>query len=206
MENRELEREGVRELQARRAAEEERARQRRQEALLELEEERRERAEARNDVINKLASGDGDALKIARDGQKQLKKFKARKDALGRKLEDSLGGDLSTSASSSLIKGLKKKVKAEPEKPYDPFGGLSDEKRYCAITGELNLWDQYLGKARKDAIYTAGGYTVREFFTRALCEAFSGLGVFVSEEMAEQESKDTSVIPTQQDTVMADIS
>ncbi|KAG9803833.1 hypothetical protein KCU63_g24019, partial [Aureobasidium melanogenum] len=32
----------------------------------------------------------------------------------------------------------------------------------------------------------AGGYSKHEFHSRALCEAFSGLGVIVGEEKAEQ--------------------
>ena len=41
--------------------------------------------------------------------------------------------------------------------------------------------------------YLAGGYDVREYYARALCEAFAGLGVMVADEKAEVENVDAGV-------------
>ena len=69
LENLRLEAETSRDAQARQAAEQQATRLRREAQLREDQDVRREREEARQDVLNKLASGDGDAEMIAREGQ-----------------------------------------------------------------------------------------------------------------------------------------
>ena len=180
LENQEQAREELRDEQARYAAEQEQAKLRREAALREDEEGRRELQEARNGIIEQLASGDGDAIAIARESQKALlKRSKNRKDLLERSQTPS-----SVSGETFTIKGLKKREKAEPEKPYDPFGGLSFQHEYYTLLDDYE-WDE-LKKAKTETRYVAGGYDIHEFYSRALCDAFSGLGVFVADEMSEQ--------------------
>ena len=45
----------------------------------------------------------------------------------------------------------------------------------------------WLEKARSDPQITAGGYDVKEYYTRTMTEAFAGLGCFIAEEVAERE-------------------
>ena len=189
LQNQELDREDLQDQEARRAAEQDQARLRREAAWREDEEGRRELQEARHDVITKLASGDGDAIQIAREGHRtMLKKSKNRLDLERSQTPDSANGGTFT------IRGLKKRERVEPEKPYDPFGGLSFESEYYKLQDEYD-WDE-LKKAKTDMRYLAGGYDIHEFYARALCDAFSGLGVFVSDEMAENEKVANSTIGT----------
>lgn len=162
---------------------------RRETARREDEEGRRELQDARYDVIAKLASGDGDAIQIARDGHRtMLKKSRNRLDLERSQTPDSANGTTFT------IRGLKKREKVEPEKPYDPFGGLSFESEYYKLQDEYD-WDE-LKKAKTDTRYLAGGYDIHEFYSRALCDAFSGLGVFVSDERAENKMTTESAVGT----------
>ena len=175
--------------EARRAAEQDQARLKREVARREEEESRRELQEAKHDVISKLASGDGDAIQIAREGHRtMLKKSRNRLDIERSQTPDSANGTTFT------IRGLKKRERVEPEKPYDPFGGLSFESEYYKLQDEYD-WDE-LKKAKTDTRYLAGGYDIHEFYARALCDAFSGLGVFVSDEMAEDKVAVESVVGT----------
>ncbi|EME88099.1 uncharacterized protein MYCFIDRAFT_127703 [Pseudocercospora fijiensis CIRAD86] len=85
-----------------------------------------------------------------------------------------------------VIKGLKAKVKAEPEAPIDPFGGLSFEGMKYYNVQDRYVWD-ILESAERDSKVTSGGYEVASFTQRALCEAFSGLGCFVADAATEKE-------------------
>lgn len=82
---------------------------------------------------------------------------------------------------SLLIKGLKKIEEPEPEKPYDPFGGMLPGKRdyYTFLDSYPST---YLDPIREDTRMQAGGYDLREYYSRSLLEAFAGLGCFVDEE------------------------
>lgn len=180
LENRRLEREELQDQKARQAAEQEFARRRREAALREDEEGRRELRETRNGVIEQLASGEGDAAKIAREGQKalSLRKSKNRMGMLeASQTPASVNGDTFT------IKGLRKRQKIEPAKPYDPFGGIKFSHEYYTLQDDYD-WDD-LKKAKTETRYLAGGYDIHEFYSRALCDAFSGLGVFVSDELSD---------------------
>jgi CDK-activating kinase assembly factor MAT1 len=186
---------GANEEKARQAADVDRARKMRLAALKEDEEERRERVAARQDVIKQLAEGDGDAINLALEGERALlNRTQTRKT-----LPTSTALNESANGSSIFsIRGLKKRVKAEPEKPYDPFAGmLPDAKLFStALPTKLNIWEDFLGKVRKDEFYTAGGYDVREFYARMLCDAYSGVGVFISEEMAQKDHDAVSEVAT----------
>ncbi|KAJ9308099.1 hypothetical protein DTO217A2_2340 [Paecilomyces variotii] len=183
----------------------EQARLRRQAAIQEYQNERREMLAGREDMLARLASGTAaDAAAIAREGQKVLlKKSSARrseedriraKQAALRGLEAKKGaaaGQITTAdtagAESGLIKGLKKITVPEPEKPYDPFGGLLPGKRdYYQLQDHYP--SSYLEPIRKDVRMQAGGYDLKEYYSRTLLEAFAGLGCFIDEEVAKRDA------------------
>jgi len=148
----------------------------RAEAIREAQQERQDRNNARANVIESLAAG-GDAQAVVREGQKALQK------RVGQKTQTQ------TQTSNFKIAGLKKREVTGPEEAYDPFGGMGGGWEYVALPDTYDSWDKYLKAARTDAKYTAGGYDVGEFYTRAMVEAFSGLGVFVGKEMEAKEEK-----------------
>lgn len=184
----------------RRAAEKEQAQLRREAARREDEEEKRERLEGRRDIINRLATGQGDANEIAKEGHKAvLKKSLTRRTASDRQQSSQTGDAFAvgmsngTAGAGVVIKGLKPREKPATveDEEYDPFGGYSDKKDYYVLQEHYGY--ELLDRARTDVRYSAGGYNPREFYARALCEAFLGLGVFVGDEMA---GKDVVAAPS----------
>ncbi|KAL1850851.1 TFIIH/NER complex subunit [Paecilomyces lecythidis] len=189
----------------RQSFDQEQARLRRQAAMQEYQNERREMLAGRESMLSRLASGTAaDAAAIAREGQKVLlKKSSARrseedriraKQAALRGMEGKKGaaaGQVTTAdtagADSGLIKGLKKITVPEPEKPYDPFGGLLPGKRdYYQLQDHYP--SSYLEPIRKDVRMQAGGYDLKEYYSRTLLEAFAGLGCFIDEEVAKRDA------------------
>lgn len=191
--------------------EQEQARLRRLAAREEYEREQNELLAGRENVLSRLAAGGpGDAASIAREGQKVLlKKSSARRseeDRLRQKQaalrgEKKKGGKTSGLANAaalhgdssdvepSLIKGLKKVSIPEPEKPYDPFGGLGhivDKKDYYVLQDRYP--SQWLEEARTSTTKAAGGFDIREYYSRTLFEAFAGLGCFVDEEVSKRDT------------------
>lgn len=178
---------------------------RRQAAKMEYENERRELIAGREDVLTRLASGrPADAAAIARQGQKVLlKKSSARrseeerirqKQAALRNSDAKKSGQPTATAASAagqgdggFIKGLKRIKTPEPEKPYDPFGGLVPGKRDY-FTQRETYPSNYLEPIRQNAQMQAGGFDLREYYSRTLLEAFAGLGCFIDEEVAERDS------------------
>ncbi|PYI28322.1 RNA polymerase II transcription factor B subunit 3 [Aspergillus indologenus CBS 114.80] len=184
--------------------EQELARLRREAAKQEYENERRELQASREDVLSRLAAGrPGDAAAIAREGKKVLlKKSSARrseedrirqKQAALRNSDARKAGQGGLTADkadiagdSGLIKGLKKIVTPEPEKPYDPFGGMVPNKRDYYTLRDFYP-SSYLDPIRQDTRMQAGGYDLQEYYSRTLMEAFAGLGCFIDEEMAQRD-------------------
>jgi CDK-activating kinase assembly factor MAT1 len=78
--------------------------------------------------------------------------------------------------------GLKKRVAPPPEAPFDPFGGWSIVPQYYALQDDYDV--DWLTKQKNDIAHLAGGYDMRDFYNRALREAFGGFGVFVEEEIS----------------------
>ena len=188
-------------LQKREAAQKELSRLDKQAAREAEEEERRERETARQEIVNRIAEGKGDPEAIAREGQKVvLKKSSARRTAaelarreqqmgeLGRlqiaEAEENGVGNNGTSGGGFFIPGLKPAEVVEPEKEYDPFGGLNMERRYYQLGDAYE--HEWLENARRDPLITAGGYDVMEYCARALLEAHAGLGCFIAIEKAEK--------------------
>ncbi|KAH8700241.1 CDK-activating kinase assembly factor MAT1 [Talaromyces proteolyticus] len=184
--------------------EQEQARLRRQAAREEYEKEHNELLAGRESFLSRLAAGTADdATNLAREGQKiLLKKSSARrseedrlrqkqaalrgeskKSALGKTALLSGAGD--SDVEPSLIKGLKKVSIPEPEKPYDPFGGLDlGKKDYYVLKDHYP--SQWLEEARKNTTMAAGGFDIKEYYSRTLFEAFAGLGCFIDEEVAKR--------------------
>jgi CDK-activating kinase assembly factor MAT1 len=198
--------------------EQEQARLRRQAVLQEYDSERREVLAGREDVLSRLAAGKpGDVTAIAREGHHKvlLKKSSARrseedrlrqKQAALRSVEakraaaaagghplrtaDTAGAGAGDEEDTGLgfIKGLKKVKVPEPEKPYDPFGGLDPGTKRDYYVLQDHYPSSWLDRVRDDVRMQAGGYDLREYYSRTLLEAFAGLGCFVDEEISEREA------------------
>lgn len=202
--NQALEQRQASSFQEQQTQEQELARLRREAARQEYENERRALLAGREDILSRLAAAKpGDAAAIAREGQKVLlKKSSARrseeerirqKQATLRNSDTKKGGVVTTSdkaadrSASGLIKGLKKIKTPEPEKPYDPFGGMVPHQRDY-YTLQDHYPSSYLDPLRQDTQSQAGGYDLREYYGRTLMEAFAGLTCFVGEEVAQRDT------------------
>ena len=148
------------------AAEREQAKLRRQAARREEEDERKEKREGRQHVLDRLASG-ADAKELEEEQKAALQK---KKEQAGL-------------TNGFVIKGLKTKKAPEPDKPFDPFDGFAIKPKHYTVQDRYE-WP-WLNNLRDDPVIDAGGYDLKEFHTRALCEAFSGLGGFVGSEQRD---------------------
>ncbi|GAB1191779.1 CDK-activating kinase assembly factor MAT1 [Aspergillus pseudonomiae] len=213
--NQALEAQEASSFQARQTQEQELARLRREAVRQEYENERRELLAGREDVLSRLAAGrPADAATIAREGQKVLlKKSSARrseedrirqKQAALRNSDARKAGQAGVTATdkagdagdTGLIKGLKRIQTPEPEKPYDPFGGLIPDKRDYFTLRDFYP-SSYLDPIRQDTRMQAGGYDLKEYYSRTLLEAFAGLGCFIDEEVSEREVANTNAVATE---------
>ncbi|KAF6818128.1 cdk-activating kinase assembly factor mat1 [Colletotrichum sojae] len=176
--NRRLAKESEAERVARFESEKEEARRRRLEAMEEDQAEKKAEARMREEMLNGLASSDVGEAKQTLNRVLLKKRGQGRVNAAAGALADA------TSAPGLSIRGLKKEKKraVEENKPYDPFGGLNlDMDRY-----KLGPLDEYrnhwVDEARKKDEIVVGGYSAEEYLSRAMFEAFSGLGVFIDDE------------------------
>ncbi|KAJ9149729.1 CDK-activating kinase assembly factor [Coniochaeta hoffmannii] len=154
------------------AAEREAARQRRLDAAREAEEERLEKARSNEEALDQLARGDGTAARV------QLKRRGGHRTTTQAPDTEEVTG----AAGRLSIRGLKEKKKAAPEStgPYDPFAGYDYRPdRYKLRDTFANDW---LNGFARDPKHATGGYDVREYYARAMFDAFSGLGVFIDDE------------------------
>lgn len=156
------------------AAEKDAARQRR---LLDLQADADEKASAaklREEMLDTLQSAEIGRATEAMDRIMLKKRGQQKRDAA----LDTLGGGLS-------IRGLRdRKAVVVDNKPYDPYGGLDlAPTRVDVAPAKLGAYQsEWLAVTRTKHEFTVGGYSSDEYLTRALFEAFSGLGVFVGEE------------------------
>lgn len=203
--NQALEEQEATSFQARMTLEQEETRLRRQAARQEAENERREMQAGREDFLSRLAAGTvADAAAIAREGHRVLlKKSSARRseeDRIRQKQAALRGSETKRTRTSltaadtagptpdtGLVKGLRKIKTPEPEKPYDPFMGLVPEKRDY-VTLQPSYPAPYLERVRKNTQVLAGGYDLREYYSRTLMEAFAGLGCFIEDEVAQRDA------------------
>lgn len=154
------------------------ARQRRIHAQHAAEAEKADVAKTKLDVLDRLASTNGNANQIAQQAQKViLKKSTARRN-LSDRAADAGTSDLDSGLS---IRGLKKRLAPVVEKPYDPFGGLDLTPSSYVLRDDYDF--KALSMAKTDPRHHAGGYSLHEYCGRLLFEAFSGLGVFIEDEV-----------------------
>ncbi|KAI1209604.1 CDK-activating kinase assembly factor [Annulohypoxylon truncatum] len=117
----------------------------------------------------------------------------------------SASSKLSSARNSNLlsIRGLKDKNARDEDadyytRPYDPFAGLdlvptryklrfSTYSSAAAVNkdGESGYANPWLDRARTADDHRVPGYSIKEYVTRAVFEAFAGLGVVVGEEKAD---------------------
>lgn len=168
------------------AAEREAARQRRVEALREAEEEKLERVRNREAELDSLAQGQ--AGDVGGGGAQRVQLKRRGHAAAARAVEAAVNTASAAAASSAAadvgrlsIRGLKEKKKPPPpEGPYDPFGGMDFvPSRYKVHEG---LTHPAIEKYKGDSGHVTGGYNFEEYTTRAMFEAFAGLGVFIEDE------------------------
>jgi len=161
------------------AAERDAARLRRLDAQRQDHEDRRLRAAEREADIDALATapeGAAGRVMLKRRGQQARDGLVAAEDAALRRATAAAGGGLT-------IRGLREKRRAVPDGPYDPFAGLDlAPARYAEQPGTAFRRLPWLEReSRRDALLL-GGYDVRDYYARALFDAFAGLGVFVDDE------------------------
>ena len=172
-------------------AQKERSRLAREMCRQEEVEEKQAREEGRREILDKLAHSTDNPDKIIKEGQREMlkkssargEKFRKEQQQQQQSLSSEPLSDSFTDAFDSRFKiaGLKPVQEQEPEKPFDPFGGVEfTHEHYVLRNGYYE--HPFSQKAKTDAYYTAGGYSVVEYQTRAMFEAFSGLGVFIGEE------------------------
>lgn len=173
---------GVEEVEAERTRERnerEALRERRLLAVKEEQDGKAELASERRSVLERLANSNEDPEMIKKQAQKVILKKSSARRALQEpapllKHEDGLGGGLS-------FRGLKQKKVVEKEKPYDPFGGIDYTPSRYVLQKEYNHEPLY--HAKNDVRHMTGGYSLKEYYSRTLFEAFSGLGVFIDDEV-----------------------
>ena len=159
--------------EARFAAQKEQARLRRDESLREDEAGRRERIEESKRAQERIAHGA--PAKVV------LKKSTARRKEVVKTAANPTGVEEGSSAPVFEIQGLKPVVAPPPKKAFDPFGGLTVSTEY--YVPRKNYDHPWLDRARTDPMITTGGYNVGEYCARAMMEAFSGLGVFILDDV-----------------------
>lgn len=169
--------------------EKEAARRRRQDAARLEEEEKLAKAREREEQLDTLArapAGSAGKIMLKKRGQHR-KDVQAESEAAAlRRAQAAASGGFS-------IRGLKKRPAGgqdgsgggggggiEDSGPYDPFGRLDlRPSRYVLKAEYKNDW---LNNARHHYSNTAGGYSVQEYYSRVMFEAFAGLAVFVGDE------------------------
>jgi CDK-activating kinase assembly factor MAT1 len=156
-------------------------------------EQQREEAEARDEeaklnreVMEALSRGEtGGAAAIQ---EKILAKKKAK---LAQINASHFSASLDAQAPSLSIRGLRQKKtgpsadEEDLDKPYDPFAGVD------LAPGRFVLRDNYenpfLDAARTKEDHRVPGYNVQEYVSRAMFEAFAGLGVMIDDEKADNQ-------------------
>ena len=173
---------------SREAAQREATRQRRLAALREEEEVKSDVAQTRREALDRLAREDGNANEITNRAQKIiLKKASGR-----RNVQENVGAG---AGAGLTIRGLKKKEAPVVEKPYDPFGGVKlTPSRYVLQPEYDNQWLQ--GIKDNSQNHLTGGYSLPEYFSRTMFEAFSGLTVFIEDEKKNEPSQIVDPVAT----------
>ena len=159
--------------------EQEVARKRRE---LEMQEEADEKASAarfREEMLDSLQSAEAGQASAVYSKALSIKRGQQKRDVA-----------LTAAGANSLsIRGLReKKAQVVETGPYDPWGGLDlRPKRVDVASGQLGDYsNEWIDIARTKPEYKVGGYDTDEYISRALYEAFSGLGVFMEEDKGDK--------------------
>ncbi|KAK7430929.1 TFIIH/NER complex subunit [Neonectria magnoliae] len=179
--NRRLARESDETRQRRVAAEQDAARQRRQLERQADADEKVQSARFREEMLDSLQNAETGRAAEAMNKIMLKKRGQQKRDA---------AMDAATAAAGGLsIRGLREKKAAAvvDDKPYDPYGGLEVRPERVDVAPEklAGYTNEWVESARTKTEFRAGGYNPDEYLTRVLFEAFSGLGVFIGEERAE---------------------
>lgn len=182
--NRKLARESDDMRQKRLAAEQEAARARRAADAKADMDERANEARMREEMLDSLQSAD---VGHATEAMKKIilkKRGTQKRDSAADTLAAASGGP------GLSIRGLrdKKATAVADDKPYDPYGGLDVTPSRVDVSADqlANYHSEVTDAIRSKHEYTVGGYNPEEYLTRALFEAFSGLGVFIDEEKVDR--------------------
>lgn len=186
-ESAEAEKEEKERRQKRAIAEVEATKRRREEVLREEQEAKVELRRAREGTLDALTRGNGNANKITERGLKAISKTVEERRGVLADTGDSSSTDARASSKDSgfPIRGLKKKVTPAMEKPYDAFGGIDLTPTHYVLQDEYA--NEWLRDAKSDVRHMAGGYSLKEYYGRTMFEAFSGMGVFIEDEVASRE-------------------
>lgn len=181
--NRRLARESDETRQKRLAAEQDVARQRRLQELQDDEAERESNARLREEALDTLVNAEmGQATAV-------MKKIELKKR--GGQLRPGVASSNIPSVTGLSIRGLREKPtigsESVSEGPYDPYGGLDLAPTRVDLSSEKlqSYTSEWVSAVRTKHDYTVGGYSSEEYLSRALFEAFSGLGVFINEEKGQ---------------------
>ncbi|KAH8173865.1 zinc finger, c3HC4 type (RING finger) domain-containing protein [Sarocladium implicatum] len=184
--NRRLARESDEARQKRLAAEKEAARQRRLQDMAAEEEEKASAARFREEMLDSLQSAEAGRASETMNKIILKRRGQQKRDSALDTVSSMSGGGLS-------IRGLRDKnapVEDEEKGPYDPYAGLNMRPERIDVSpsklGEYGDRNDWIEQARIKDEFRVGGYSADEYITRALYEAFAGLGVFVGEEKVER--------------------
>ncbi|ESZ98308.1 hypothetical protein SBOR_1301 [Sclerotinia borealis F-4128] len=164
--------------------EKEMARQRRLAAMREEAEEKADVEKTRMQVLDQLATGEGNAKAITQQAHKVILKKSSARRAVGERDGASGAGNGGVDGDGLTIRGLKKKMAPVAEKPYDPFGGIDlTPTKYILRDDYENQWVE---SVKRDPKHMAGGYSLHEYYGRAMLDAFSGLEIFIEDEVKDR--------------------
>ncbi|QSZ29763.1 hypothetical protein DSL72_004280 [Monilinia vaccinii-corymbosi] len=172
------------EMEKRREMEEkEMARQRRLAAMREEAEEKADVEKTRKQVLDQLATGNGDAVAITQQAHKIILKKSSARRKLGERDAAIGAGTGSADGEGLTIRGLKKKMAPVAEKPYDPFGGIDLTPTKYVLQDDYD--NQWVEGIKRDPKHMAGGYSLHDYYGRAMLDAFSGLEIFIEDEVRD---------------------
>lgn len=175
--NRKLARESDESRQKRLAAEQDASRSRRMQDLQDEADEKASAVRFREEMLNSLQSADVGQASQAVDRVLLKKRGQQKRDAALHAVASAAG--------SLSIRGLRDKTKpVVQDGPYDPFGGLDLAPRRVDLAPDRlrDYHSEWIDVIRSKDEYLVGGYGADEYISRALFEAFSGLGVFVADD------------------------
>jgi CDK-activating kinase assembly factor MAT1 len=165
-------------------AEKEEARRRRLEMLKQEEESKMDVERNKMEVLERLATTNEDARKITMQANRVVLKKSSAMRTTGTDTNTNGNGNNGALDGGLTLRGLRKKEAPVAEKPYDPFGGINLSPSRFVLQDDYE--SEWLAGAKTDPRHTAGGYSLHEYYARTMFEAFSGLGVFIEDEVMIQ--------------------